>query len=160
MSERSEAKSRKHAKTILPLIRFSTQCETSRRNGATTGRFRKVSVRHAPRWRRVHRAPGQTTISPMVSLCVLRLEGFHVGTFRSEILQACLYLSTPRPPCSTLFPFTSLRRSDRTVPKGFGTPRAEAARVHRAPGRTTTAGPSNNQPPRQESTAQEQPTAQ
>lgn len=48
MSERSEAKSRKHAKTILPLIRFSTQCETSRRNGATTGRFRKASVRHAP----------------------------------------------------------------------------------------------------------------
>ena len=48
----------------------------------------------------------------------------------------------------------------RTVPKGFGTPRAEAARVHRAPGRTTTAGPNNNQPPRQESTAQEQPTAQ
>ena len=37
---------------------------------------------------------------------------------------------------------------------------AEAARVHRAPGRTTTAGPNNNQPPRQESTAQEQPTAQ
>ena len=35
----------------LPLIRFSTQCETSRRNGVAAGRFRKAPVRHAPRRR-------------------------------------------------------------------------------------------------------------
>ena len=69
MSERSEAKSCKHAKTILPLIRFSTQCETSLRNGAATGRFRKASVRHAPRRRGyiAHRdeqqPPGRATIN-------------------------------------------------------------------------------------------------
>jgi len=67
MSERSEAKSCKHAKTILPLIRFSTQCGISLRNGAATGRFRKASVRHAPRRRGyiAHRdeqqPPGRTT---------------------------------------------------------------------------------------------------
>lgn len=94
-------------------------------------------------------------LNPMVvSPCVLRLEGFHVGTFRSEIPQACQNHSTSHPVLNSMWDFTSERCDDRTVPKGFGTPRAEAARVHRAPGRTTTAGPNNNQPPRQESTAQ------
>ena len=89
----------------------------------------------------------------VVSSCVLRLVGFHVGTFRSKIPQACQNHSTSHPVLNPMWDFTSERCDDRTVSEGSSTPRAEAVRVHRALGRTTTAGPNNNRRDEQQSTA-------